>query len=92
MTIALDNGQLEILLLQLNPSALDCRAKIVRLRRLMDEACDQRIINMSQWRSLLERISIVQGKHVQYEPDGWRYPAISEDCATKPKQAPEGST
>jgi hypothetical protein len=85
MTIALDNGQLEILLLQLNPSALDCRTNILRLRRLMDEACDQRTINMSQWRALLERISLVQAKHVQFEPDGWRYPPISDNCSTNPK-------
>jgi hypothetical protein len=85
MTVALDIEQLEILLLQLDPSALDCRAKIVRLRRMMDEACDQRMISISQWRSLLDRISVAQAKHAQRDPDGWRYPVISHDCSTKPK-------
>lgn len=78
MSIALDHHQLEKFLLRLNPAELDCRAKILQLRRLMDEACDQRTINISQWRSLLERISLIQANHVRFEPDGWRHPIVSQ--------------
>jgi hypothetical protein len=79
MTIALDHDQLESLLLRLNPTDLQCRAKILQLRRLMDEACDQRAITMKQWRSLLERISFIQAKHALIEPGAWRRPPASGD-------------
>ena len=74
MTTALNHDQLEALLVWIIPSEPDCRIRISKLRRLMDEACDQRTITMHQWRSLLDRVSILQAKLVQFEPDGWRHP------------------
>jgi hypothetical protein len=85
MSIVLDHDQLETLLLQLNPTDLDCRVKIAQLRRLMDEACDQRTINMQQWRTLLERISFLQARHALLAPDAWRHPSTSDIDSTKPK-------
>lgn len=85
MSTSLNHDQLEILLLRLNPTDLDCRAKIVQLRRLMDAACDQRSVNMQQWRSLLDRISLVQAKHVQYEPEASRHPRTLASGQTKPE-------
>jgi hypothetical protein len=83
MTIVLHHDQLETLLLQLDPADLDCRAKIKQLRRLMDEACDQRTINMQQWRTLLERISFLQARHALLAPDAWRHPPTSHGDSTK---------
>jgi hypothetical protein len=85
MSIVLDHDQLEALLLRLNPTDLDCRAKIAQLRRLMDEACDQRAINMQQWRNLLERISFLQARHALLAPDAWRHPPTSDSDSTKSK-------
>jgi hypothetical protein len=73
-TPALTHEQLEALLLRIKPADEECRAKIAQLRRSMDEACDHKTISMQQWRSLLERVSIIQAKLVQLEPDGWRRP------------------
>ena len=77
MPTALNHDQLEALLIWLNPSEPDCRMKIVELRRSMDEACDQRTITISQWRSLLDRISLLQAKLARFDPDGWRHPPAS---------------
>jgi hypothetical protein len=83
MPMALTHNELEALLVRLKPGELDCRAKIVQLRRLMDEACDQRTVTLHQWRSLRERISLVQAEHVQFEPDGWGYPPIVPEGSGK---------
>jgi hypothetical protein len=85
MSIVLDYDQLETLLLRLNPTDLDCRVKIAQLRRLMDEACDRRAINMQQWRNLLERISFLQARHALLAPDAWRHPPTSDSDSTKSK-------
>jgi hypothetical protein len=85
MSIALNHDQLETLFLQLDPAGLDCRAKIIQLRRLMDEACDQRTINMQQWRTLLERISFLQARHALLAPDAWRHPPTSGSDLPKSK-------
>ena len=85
MTTALTHGQLEALLMWLNPSEPDCRIKIAQLRQAMDEACDQRYITIYQWRILLDRVSLVQAKLVQFEPDAWRRPTQSGSGAHDPQ-------
>ncbi len=85
MSIPLNNDQLEMLLLRLEPTDLDCRAKILQLRRLMDEACDQGTVNMQQWRSLLERISCLQARHLLLSPEAWRHPSTSRSGIPEPK-------
>jgi hypothetical protein len=77
MSTALNHDELEERLIRINPPELGCRGRIAELRRLMDEACYQRTITMSQWRSMLDRISLVQAKLVRVEPDAWRRPPAS---------------
>ncbi len=77
MTTALNHDQLETLLIWLNPSDSDCRLKIAELRRSMDQACNQRAITTQQWRSLLDRVSLVQAKLIRLDPDAWRHPPAS---------------
>lgn len=57
MSEVYDYGRLEALFLGLDVSATDYRERIATLRHLMDEACDKRTITLSQWRTLLERVS-----------------------------------
>lgn len=76
MTNALNYDQLETVLLSLSPGAPDSRVKIAQMRRSMDEACDQRTITILQWRSLLDKISLVQAKLALAEPNAWRNPSI----------------
>ena len=77
MNSALTHDQLEVLLVWITPSEPDWRLKIAVLRGLMDEACDQRTITMRQWRSLLERVSMLQARISQFEPDAWRRPQLA---------------
>jgi hypothetical protein len=77
MEPALNHHQLEARLICLNPSELGCRVKIAELRRLMDAACDQRIITVLQFRSLLEKIALVHEKLVPAELDSLRHPLPS---------------
>lgn len=84
MATALNHDQLEMLMLQLKHTDLDCRAKILQLRQIMDEACDQGTVTIEQWRSLLDRIALVQAKCVLFEPNAWRHPPITGYESTKP--------
>ena len=77
MANALNHDQLEALFVQINQCEPDCRVKISELRKEMDAACDQRTISTTQWRSLLERISILQARLVRLEPDAWRQPPVA---------------
>lgn len=74
MPEVLDHAQLEALLRALDSKAIDCRQQIAAMRRLMDQACDSRIISLSQWRSLLEQVSLLQARCVDIQPDAWRRP------------------
>lgn len=81
MNSALSYEQLETLLSCLTSADPKCREKIAQLRRSMDEACDQRAITMAQWRSLLDRISLVQARLVSTNPDAWRSPPFRSSDA-----------
>lgn len=74
MQASLNHVQLESLLRELDSTAPDCREKIATMRRMMDEACDKRSITLSQWRSLLERVALVQANCFDLRPDAWRHP------------------
>lgn len=74
MPKVLDYVLLETYLLALDSQSIDCRERIAGMRHLMDQACDSRAITLSQWRSLLERVSLVQAKCVDIRPDAWRRP------------------
>lgn len=54
----------------LDPTALDCRVTIARIRHSMDASCDGRAITIRQWRALLERVSVLQSEWtVRYKGD-----------------------
>lgn len=55
-------SELEESVLQLDPSARDCRTKIGELRKAMDGLCDRGEITVSQWRQLLDQIATVQSR------------------------------
>lgn len=74
MPEVLDHHQLETYLLALDSKSIDCRQKIATMRHKMDQACDSQAITLSQWRSLLERVSLVQARCVNIQPDAWRHP------------------
>lgn len=74
MQVSFNHLQLESLLQELDSQAADCREKIVMMRRIMDEACDKRSITLAQWRSMLERVALVQAKCVDLRPGAWRHP------------------
>jgi hypothetical protein len=77
MKSVLDHDQLQARLTRLDPSELGCRAKIAELRRLMDVSCDRKAITMQQWRSLLDKLALVQAQLVPLVGDAWRNPAAS---------------
>jgi hypothetical protein len=51
----------------------------------MDSSCDSGQITISQWRTLLERISEVQALSVEDEAQSWRHPRF--DVTTESKKA-----
>lgn len=54
--------QLQSMILDLDPMSHDCQIKIADIRHLMDAACDSRTITISQWRTLLENISLLRSR------------------------------
>ncbi len=71
-----DYVRLEAILQSLDSKSIDCRKKIATMRNMMDQACDNRAITLSQWRLLFERVSLVQAKCVDIQPDAWRHPRV----------------
>jgi hypothetical protein len=55
-------GELEKMLVEINPASPGCREQITQLRRHMDEACDSGKITIKEWRALLDRVAVVQSK------------------------------
>jgi hypothetical protein len=77
MSVETSYQTLEQTMLSLDPSSMNCREKIADLRRLMDESCDLGLLTLQQWRTLLDKVSLVQEKCARHEPDGWRVPSRS---------------
>lgn len=65
---------LELRLKKLDCSTPDCRAEISVFRRELDAACDQKYISLKEWRELVLRLSPIQEKCLQLQPDAWRRP------------------
>lgn len=66
----LSYGQLESMMVHLDPTALDFRIAISNIRRLMDASCDGGAITIRQWRRLLETVSALQSEWtVRYKGD-----------------------
>lgn len=84
MLDALDYVRLEALMLALDSHASDCRQKISAMRRAMDQACDDRTITLRQWRGLLEKVSILQARCSESQPDAWRHPSLLPRDADAP--------
>lgn len=84
MPEVLDHARLEALLRALDSKAIDCRQQIAAMRRLMDQACDSRTISLSQWRSLLEQVSLLQARCVDIQPDAWRRPPALPGIGEQP--------
>lgn len=65
---------LELRLQKLDCAKPDCRADISGFRRDLDAACDQKYISLKEWRELVLRLSPIQEKCLQLQPDAWRRP------------------
>lgn len=52
--------ELESSIRQLIPSDSGCRTKIIEIRPKMDSLCDQRKLQISEWRVLLDQVSAIQ--------------------------------
>jgi hypothetical protein len=78
MSVPLTMSDLEAQLVQfeLGSTTPDCRAKILKFRQAMDMACDNGDITLKQWRTLVNRVSLIQEKCLSKEPDGWRHPSL----------------
>lgn len=75
--------QLNADVVALNCNSVSCRNDIFRLRREMDSSCDSGQITISQWRTLLERISEVQALLVEDEAQSWRHPRFDDTTESK---------
>ena len=84
MTEILDYVRLEAFLLALDSKEMDCRGRITTMRHMMDRACDSRTITLAQWRSLLERVSLVQARCVDVQPDAWGRPPLLPRSSDQP--------
>lgn len=84
MSEVFDYVRLEVCLQELDWTAIDCREKIAAVRHMMDISCDSRIITLAQWRSLLERVSLIQAKCVHTQPDSWRRSTAVPGNGNKP--------
>lgn len=76
MRDGIDYVQLAAFLQSLDSKSIDCRERIAAMRKMMDQACDSRVITLSQWRALLERVSLVQSRCLDTNPDAWRHPPV----------------
>jgi hypothetical protein len=83
MTVQVNMGDLEGLLLQLDWTAADCKVKITNFRRTADAACDSGTITLKQWRVLQEKISVIQEKCSALDPDAWRHPPAQGQHASQ---------
>lgn len=64
--------ELDVLIVQLDHTAYDCRLKIADIRRLMDASCDMGAISLHQWRNMMEILAGVQAKCAAVDPNaGW---------------------
>lgn len=75
--------QLNACVLALDRNSIDCKADISRLRRLMDVACDSGHITITQWRTLLDRISEVQAGLTEGTAQSWRHPRFTVTAESK---------
>lgn len=60
MSEVCDYETLKAFLSELDPSMSDCAARIVRVRRLMDESCAIGCINIGQWGTLIDQVSVLR--------------------------------
>lgn len=84
MSDVLDYVQLETYLHALDPKSFDCREDIAMMRHMMDRACDSKTITLSEWRSLLERVSLIQARCVDIQPEAWRRPPLTPRDSEQP--------
>lgn len=62
--------QLKSMMVHLDPTALDFRITISKIRHSMDASCDCGVITIRQWRKLLETVSALQSQWtVRYKGD-----------------------
>lgn len=74
MTVPVTFKELELRLRKLDSTTPDCRAAISGFRQEVDAACDKKYISLKEWRELVLRLSPIQEKCLQLQPDAWRRP------------------
>lgn len=52
--------EIEKLLVELDPKNPEAREQIKRLHQLLDKACDEHEITVSEWRVLLDRVAALR--------------------------------
>jgi hypothetical protein len=62
-------ADLEALHIQLDWTAVDCRAQVTAFRKTVDSAFDSTHISVKQWRGLLTQVSEIQEKCLGRDPN-----------------------